>query len=106
MYDVTTQIFPQFLTFKMAEESVAREYVATLRIKHDTGRDLFALEALIAPSTFFQFSSSPTSSFFFLLTYLITRKRASENREILSIFLMKLLKIAPTELDLHFASIF
>ena len=48
----------------MAEESIAREDVAILRIKHDTGRDLLALEALAAPSTFFQFSSSPTSSFF------------------------------------------
>ena len=25
MYDVKTQFFPQFLTFKMAEESLARE---------------------------------------------------------------------------------
>ena len=47
----------------MAEESVAREDVATLRTKYDTGRDLFTLEALAAPSTFFEFSSSPTSSF-------------------------------------------
>ena len=48
MYDVTTQFFPQFLTFKMAEESVAREDVASLRTKYDTGRGLFA-------STFFGF---------------------------------------------------
>ena len=34
-----TQFFPQFLTFKMAEESVAREDVASLRTKCDTGRD-------------------------------------------------------------------
>ena len=61
MYDVTTQFFPQFLTLKMAEESVAREDVATLRTKHVTGCDLFALEALAALSTFFEFSSSPTS---------------------------------------------
>ena len=64
MYDVTTQFFPQFLTFKMAEESVAREDVAAVRTKHDTSGDLFAFEALAAPSTFFEFSSSPTSSFF------------------------------------------
>ena len=64
MYDVTNQFLPQFLNFKMAEESVAREDVPTLRTKHDTGRDLFALGALAAPSTFFEFSSSPTSSFF------------------------------------------
>ena len=101
MYDVTNQFFPQFLNFKMAEKSVAREDLPTLRTKHDTGRDFFALEALAAPSTFFKFSSSPTSSFFFLLTYLITRTRASENwhssREIRSILLMKLLKIAPSQ---------
>ena len=36
--------------------------VATLRRKYDTGRVLFALEALAAPCTFFEFSSSPTSS--------------------------------------------
>ncbi|KAK2552643.1 hypothetical protein P5673_026309 [Acropora cervicornis] len=47
-----------------AEESVAREDVATLRTRYDTGRDLFALKALAALSTFFEFSSSPTSSFF------------------------------------------
>ena len=59
MYDVTTRFFPQFLTFKMAEESVARKDVARLRTKYDTGRDLFAqyfLRVLIF------------SNFFFLLT--------------------------------------
>ena len=50
MYDVTTQFFPQFLTFQMAEERVPREDVATLRTKYDTGRDLFTLEALAAPN--------------------------------------------------------
>ena len=39
----------------MAEESVAREDVATLRTKYDSGRDLFALEAVAAPSTFSEF---------------------------------------------------
>ena len=48
----------------MAEESVGSEDVATLRTKYDTGHDLFALGALTAPSTFFEFSSSPTSSLF------------------------------------------
>ena len=48
----------------MAEGCVTREDVATLRTKYDTGRALFALIALAAPGTFFQFSSSPTSSFF------------------------------------------
>ena len=57
-------IFPSIPDFKMAEESVGSEDAATLRTKYDTGRDLFALEALAAPSTFFEFSSSPTSSFF------------------------------------------
>ena len=64
MYDITTQFFSQSLTFKMAEESVAREDVAALRAKYVNGHDLFALEALAAPSTFFEFSSSPTPSFF------------------------------------------
>ena len=68
MYGVKTQFFPQFLTFLMAEESVAREDVSTLRTKYDIGRDLFALEALAAPSTFFEFSSSPTSSFFLYIS--------------------------------------
>ena len=64
LYEVTTQFFPQFLTFKMAEESVAREDVAPLRTKYDNGHDLFAFEALAAPCTFFEFSSSPNCSFF------------------------------------------
>ena len=74
MYDATTQFFPQFLTFKTAEESVAHEDVATLRTKYDTGRDLFALEALAAPCTFFESHLLQLP-----LTYLITRTRASEN---------------------------
>ena len=32
MYDVTTQFLPQFLTFKMTEESVAREDVLSNRM--------------------------------------------------------------------------
>ena len=32
MYDLTAQFFPQFLTFKMAEESVAREDVPSNRM--------------------------------------------------------------------------
>ena len=42
----------------MAEESVAREDVATLQTEYDTGCALFTFEALAAPSTFFEFSSS------------------------------------------------
>ena len=105
MYEVTTQFFPQSLTFYMAEESVAREDVATLRTKYDTGRDLFTLEALAAPSTFFEISSSPTSSFFLYISSQGTR--TSENwcssRTIRSILLMKLLKIL--QFYLHFAPI-
>ena len=52
----------------MAEESVAREDVATLRTKYDTARDFFPLEAVAAPSTFFEFSSSLTSSFFLYIS--------------------------------------
>ena len=44
---------------------------------YDTGRDLFALEAVATPSTFFEFSSSLTN------------------------LLMKLLKIAPIRFALH-----
>ena len=35
----------------MAEESIAREVIATLPTKYDTGRDLFAFEALAALSS-------------------------------------------------------
>ena len=72
MYDVKTQLFPQFLTFKITEGSFAREDVATLRTKYDTGRDLFALETLAAPSHRHPVlsSSSHLSNFFFLLIYL------------------------------------
>ena len=59
----------------MAEESVARENVGTLRTKYDTGRDLFTLEAFAAPSTSFEFSSSP-SSYFFLYISLQGREQA------------------------------
>ena len=72
-----TQFFPQFLTFKMAEESVAREDVASLQTKYDTGRDLFALEALAAPSTFFGFSSSQI-----LLSSYITHDKDESKRKL------------------------
>ena len=104
-YDVTTQFFPQFLTFKMAEESVAREDVAredvaTLRTKYDTGHDLFAPHPVLS-------SSSHLLQLPRILSSYITRTRESENwlsnRTIRSILLMKLLKIA--QFDLHFAPI-
>ena len=68
MYDVTTQFLPQFLTFKMAEGSVSREDVATLRTKYDTGRDLFALKhwpqlALSSSSHLLQLLSSNISDY-------------------------------------------
>ena len=43
MYDVTTQFFPQFLTFKTAEESVAREDVPSNRMLMDEIRKYGAI---------------------------------------------------------------
>ena len=43
MYDVTAQFFPQFLTFKMAEESVAREDVPSNRMLMTEIRSLIML---------------------------------------------------------------
>ena len=39
----------------MIPEEIPGRGDATLRTKYDTGGDLFALEALAAPSTFFEF---------------------------------------------------
>jgi len=41
---------------------IPEEIFPVLRTKYDTGRDLFSLEALAAPSTFFEFESSPASN--------------------------------------------
>ena len=42
----------------------AQQRYSNIRTKYDTDRSFFALEALAAPSTFFEFSSSATSSVF------------------------------------------
>ena len=80
---------------KKAEESVAREDVATLRTKYDTGRDFSPLKHWSHPVL------SPSSHLLQLLlsSYVsMTRTRSSENwhasRTTRSILRMKLLKLA------------
>ena len=86
-------IFPQFSTFKMVEESVAREDGATLRRNKVWYWACFVRPWSIGRTQYF-LPSFIFSNFFFLLTYLISRTTASENwhssRTIRSILLLKI----------------
>jgi len=58
MYDVQLNFSHNFWLSKYGRGKCRTRDVATLQTKYDTGRDLFTFEALAAPSTFFEFSSS------------------------------------------------
>ena len=106
MYNATTQFFPQFLTFKMMEESVAREDVPSNRklmeeirkygAIYDKScheckdqREIVGKQWLIRSTKIQQHPNKLLEvrralrvlifSNFLFLTYLITRTRASEN---------------------------